>query len=144
SQAQTSQPQAQTQPPTQPQPPTQTQSPAQARPLAPRPATGARRPVTARPTVVLSALVLPLPLAWTLAPEPFPPFSPTASAGPSLQAPSGDHWFGTDATGRDVFSRVVHGASHSLTAAIVAVTVGLVVGTTIGVIAGAVGGLVEE
>lgn len=142
SQAQTSQPQSQAQ--AQTQPPTQAQPPAQARPLALRPATGARRRVTAGPTVVLSALVLLLALAWALAPELFTSFSPTASAGPSLQAPSGDHWFGTDATGRDVFSRVVHGASHSITAAIVAVTVGLVVGTTIGVIAGAVGGLVEE
>src|SRR5699024_622216 len=137
SQAQTSQPQSQTQAQT-----SQPQPPAQARPLALRPATGARRRVTAGPTVVLSALVLLLALAWALAPELFTSFSPTASAGPSLQAPSGDHWFGTDATGRDVFSRVVHGASHSITAAIVAVTVGLVVGTTIGVIAGAVGGLV--
>ena len=97
-----------------------------------------------RPTAVLSAAVLLLALAWALAPGLFTSFSPTASVGTSLQAPNGAHWFGTDATGRDVFSRVVHGASHSLTAAGVAVAVGLVVGTTIGVIAGAVGGVVEE
>src|SRR5699024_267182 len=54
------------------------------------------------------------------------------------------HWFGTDATGRDVYARVVHGASHSLTAALVAVAVGLVAGTTLGVLAGTIGGLVEE
>ncbi|MGO2046401.1 MAG: ABC transporter permease [Brachybacterium tyrofermentans] len=104
----------------------------------------ARRLPALRPTVVLSALVLLIALAWALAPGLFSGQSPTASAGASLQAPSPAHWFGTDATGRDVFSRVVHGASHSITAAAVAVAVGLVVGTTIGVIAGAVGGLVEE
>lgn len=104
----------------------------------------ARRLPALRPTVVLSALVLLIALSWALAPGLFSGHSPTASAGSSLQAPSAAHWFGTDATGRDVFSRVVHGASHSLTAAAVAVAVGLVVGTTIGVIAGAVGGLVEE
>ncbi|MGP9538067.1 ABC transporter permease [Brachybacterium sp. AOP43-C2-M15] len=111
-------------------------------PDAARPRTR-RRPVL-RPTVVLSSLVLLAALAWALVPELFASYGPTSSVGPSLQAPSAAHWFGTDATGRDVFSRVVHGASHSITAALVAVTVGLVVGTTIGVVAGSVGGLVED
>lgn len=97
-----------------------------------------------RPTVVLSALVLLLAIAWALAPGAFTGHSPTASTSAALQAPSAEHWFGTDATGRDMFARVVHGASHSITAALIAVTVGLVVGTTIGVVSGAVGGLVEE
>ena len=96
------------------------------------------------PTVVLSAGVLLLAIAWALAPGLFTGHSPTASTTAALQAPSAGHWFGTDATGRDVYSRVVHGASHSITAALVAVAVGLIVGTTIGVIAGAIGGLVEE
>lgn len=102
-----------------------------------------RRPAL-RPTVVLAAAVLLAALAWALAPGVFTSLSPTASVGASLQAPSAAHWFGTDATGRDMFSRVVHGASHSLTAATVAVAVGLVAGTTIGVLAGAIGGFVEE
>src|SRR5690606_36736342 len=54
------------------------------------------------------------------------------------------HLFGTDATGRDLYTRVVHGASQSIIGALVAVAVGLVVGTAIGVTAGAVGGPVEE
>ncbi|MFC0675369.1 ABC transporter permease [Brachybacterium hainanense] len=107
-------------------------------------ATRPRRLPLPRPTVVLAVLVLLLSLAWALAPGLFTSLSPTASTGTSLQAPSAAHWFGTDATGRDVFARVVHGASHSITAALVAVAVGLVVGTGIGVLAGAVGGLVEE
>ncbi len=104
----------------------------------------ARRRPALRPTVVLASLVLLAALVWALAPGLFTSYGPTSSVGPSLQAPSAEHWFGTDATGRDVFSRVVHGASHSITAALVAVTVGLVVGTTLGVIAGSVGGLVED
>lgn len=117
-----------------------------------RPRTGAlavrtRRPAlrpALRPTVVLSALVLLLAFAWALAPSLFTGFSPTASTTEALQSPSAAHWFGTDATGRDVYARVVHGASHSLTAALVAVAVGLVAGTTLGVLAGTIGGLVEE
>ena len=112
---------------------------------APTPARSrARRLPALRPTVVLSALVLLLAITWALAPGLFTSYGATASVGPSLQAPSAEHWFGTDATGRDMFSRVVHGASHSITAALVAVAVGLVVGTTIGVVAGSVGGFVED
>ena len=114
-------------------------------PGAARPASArSRRLPVLRPTVVLASLVLLTAIAWALVPALFTGHSPTSSVGPSLQAPSGEHWFGTDATGRDVFARVVHGASHSITAALVAVAVGLVVGTALGVIAGSVGGLVED
>ncbi|MDN3310292.1 ABC transporter permease [Microbacterium oryzae] len=97
-----------------------------------------------RPGVLIPVIVLLLALAWAIAPNLFAPLSPTESVGRSLQAPSGAHWFGTDATGRDVFTRVVHGASHSISGALIAVLVGLVVGTAIGVTAGATGGVVDD
>ena len=60
------------------------------------------------------------------------PHDPQAvSAGRTLQAPSADHWFGTDDLGRDVFSRVLAGASSVLTvapaAALLAVSAGIAV-----------------
>jgi peptide/nickel transport system permease protein len=97
-----------------------------------------------RPGVLLPVLVLLVATAWAVAPGLFTAVSPTEGVGPSLQAPSAAHWFGTDATGRDVFARVVFGASQSISGAIVAVLVGLVVGTLLGVAAGATGGVLDD
>ena len=97
-----------------------------------------------RPGTVVPALVLLVAVAWALAPGLFTAASPTETVAAALQGPSPAHWFGTDATGRDVFARVIHGASHSVTGALVAVLVGLVAGTAIGVTAGAAGGALDE
>lgn len=93
---------------------------------------------------VLPALVILIALLWALFPALFTSQSPTETVAASLQAPSAEHWFGTDATGRDLYARVIYGASQSILGALIAVAVGLVVGTAMGVIAGAVGGAVDE
>jgi peptide/nickel transport system permease protein len=55
------------------------------------------------------------------------------------QAPSTAHFFGTDSLGRDVFSRVMHGARPSLQVGFYATFLGLLVGTAIGLFTGYVG-----
>jgi glutathione transport system permease protein len=50
--------------------------------------------------------------------------------------PSAKHWFGVDALGRDIFSRILMGARISLAAGFVSVAVGAVIGTLLGLLAG--------
>ncbi len=61
-----------------------------------------------------------------------------------LLPPSGEHWFGTDQLGRDIFDRIIWGARITLyivgLVAIIVVPVGLVVG----VVAGYMGGIVDQ
>ena len=60
-----------------------------------------------------------------------------------LEAPSADHWFGTDDFGRDVFSRVLYGTRISLRVGLVAVALALFLGGTLGLIAGYYGGALD-
>ena len=55
--------------------------------------------------------------------------------------PSAAHWFGVDALGRDIFSRILLGARLSLSAGFLAVAAGAVVGSLLGLAAGWFGGL---
>lgn len=65
---------------------------------------------------------------------PYPPME--ASPGQQLLAPSGEHWFGTDDVGMDVFSRVIAAPRIDLGIALSATALALAIGTAIGGIAG--------
>ena len=58
----------------------------------------------------------------------------------SEQAPSGEHWFGTDELGRDVFSGVVHGARVTLMIGFISVGIALSCGLVLGGISAYAGG----
>jgi peptide/nickel transport system permease protein len=60
-----------------------------------------------------------------------------------LAAPSGEHWLGTDSSGRDVFARIVHGARVSLTIALSSVLIMSCIGLMVGLCAGYFGGFLD-
>ncbi len=106
------------------------------------PARPPRRLAFARvqPSLLLSWAVIAIITAWAVAPGLFTSYSAVAGVPrEKLRAPSAEHILGTDALGRDLFARIVHGAVNSLSGAFVAVAVGLLVGTAIGLIAGSTG-----
>ncbi|MFD3586092.1 ABC transporter permease [Streptomyces sp. NPDC058683] len=98
-----------------------------------------------RPGLLLSAVVLVLVVLAAFWPDLFTSQDPLKGVpSQNFRGPSGGHWFGTDELGRDVFSRVVHGAQLSLKATLIAVLVAFVVGGLLGVVAGFVGRWVDD
>lgn len=72
------------------------------------------------------------------------PYDPLASnAAKALQAPSLEHWFGTDNLGRDVFSRVIVATRLDLAISVAAVALSFVIGSLLGSIAGYWGGWLD-
>lgn len=61
-----------------------------------------------------------------------------------LKAPSPDHWFGTDAYGRDIFARVVHGARISIIIGLAATVGSVCISGILGSIAGYYGGRIDN
>jgi peptide/nickel transport system permease protein len=59
------------------------------------------------------------------------------------KGPNSDFWFGADASGRDLFIRVIYGARTSLLVAGIATTISMTVGVTVGIIAGFYRGFVD-
>jgi peptide/nickel transport system permease protein len=75
---------------------------------------------------------------------PLVPYSPARSSlGEKLRPPSARHWMGTDTLGRDVCSRVIHGARIPLQVGIVAVSIALAIGLILGGVAGYYGGVAD-
>ena len=54
-----------------------------------------------------------------------------------------EHWFGTDQLGRDIYTRVVHGAHLTLIIVVLVAILAAPVGLLVGTVAGYVGGLVD-
>ncbi|GLW96765.1 ABC transporter permease [Microtetraspora sp. NBRC 16547] len=92
------------------------------------------------PTTVACVIVVVFTLAAVFAPV-IAPYDPT-QVDPSAvyQGPSVAHLLGTDNTGRDILSRLLHGARSSLLGPAIVVLIAAVVGTVIAVSAAWIGG----
>ncbi len=84
--------------------------------------------------VILMAIFVPI----------FSPYDYADQTGAYNQAPSAQHWFGTDNLSRDVFVRSWVGARISLMIALSAAVINLIIGVTYGAISGLVGGRVDN
>ncbi|MCZ7663750.1 MAG: ABC transporter permease [Thermoleophilia bacterium] len=98
-----------------------------------------RNPLTITGLIIVLGLVLVALLAPLIAPH-----DPVKlDMLNSLQPPSSKHWLGTDEVGRDILSRIIHGAGISLRVGILAVLSITVLGVPIGLVAGTFGGWVD-
>jgi peptide/nickel transport system permease protein len=98
-----------------------------------------------RPGLVVSVVVVLLVVLAAFAPGLLAPGDPSLGVvAEKLRPPSAAHVFGTDYLGRDLYTRVVHGASLSLQATLIATAVALFAGGLIGLLAGFVGRWVDE
>ncbi|MDR7521732.1 MAG: ABC transporter permease [Armatimonadota bacterium] len=91
-----------------------------------------------------TGLVIVFFLLMAFLPEVFAPRSPTVfDTARRLEGPSRDFPFGTDDLGRDILSRIIHGARASLIIAFGAVGIAVVGGVTLGMVGGYYRGLWE-
>jgi peptide/nickel transport system permease protein len=96
-------------------------------------------------SVALAVAVVLVVLLCACVPDLFTSHDPLAvQPAHRFRPPSADHWFGTDQLGRDLYTRVVHGARASLVGAGLAVAVAVLVGSVLGAVAGWFGGVVDS
>lgn len=102
---------------------------------------GIPRPLR-RPAAVIGFSLLLLQIVLIVFAPVISPYSPI-DADPlnSLMPPSAEHWFGTDITGMDVFSRVVFATRINLLISVISVAVAVVVGVPLGLFIGYYRGL---
>lgn len=73
------------------------------------------------------------------------PYDPLAqSLTNRLQAPSAQHWLGTDGLGRDLLSRIIWGSRVSLVVGCAAIAIGASIGITLGLVTGFFGGRIDN
>jgi peptide/nickel transport system permease protein len=103
-----------------------------------------RRVARHRGAVAGFAVVVLLLLVAALAPL-LAPYDPGAQALDSgLSGPSWSHWLGQDRLGRDLLSRLIHGARISVAVGLGTVSLSLVIGLIVGSASGFLGGKVDH
>lgn len=96
------------------------------------------------PVLIVAALVLLIFLVCALVPGLIATHDPFKIGPDLLRSPSRQYWFGTDEYGRDIFSRVVHGARVEFVVSGVGVALAMLIGIPLGLIAGFRGGWIDS
>lgn len=97
------------------------------------------------PTLIVGGIILVFYGLVALTGGLWAPYPPSKLVtGPPHSAPSSQNWFGTDRLGRDVFSRVVHGARVDLSLALSATTLGVILGGAVGLLMGYLRGWIDS
>lgn len=98
-----------------------------------------------RPVVIIGAFLILIFVVCAAVPQWIATHDPVKQTlSQTLLAPSSEHLLGTDALGRDLFSRIIYGARTALIIAVSAIAFAVVVGSTLGLIAGYSGGLTNS
>ena len=109
-----------------------------------------RRVLFRSPGFIIGALVLAFWVFAAVLPDLLATWDPKATVrngdGQALlrSGPDGTAWFGTDQLGRDVYSRVIHGARPILIAAPLATAIAAAIGTLVGMFTGYFRGWIDE
>lgn len=75
---------------------------------------------------------------------PLSPYDPAKSnLSVRFEPPSASHWLGTDALGRDLFTRILYGGRISLSVGLIAAAISLLIGVPVGALAGYYGGTLD-
>lgn len=98
-----------------------------------------QQPLGAIGLVAIVAMVLASVFAEVVAP--YDPLEVNYAA--ILAAPSADYWFGTDAFGRDILSRVIYGARTALAVGVLSSLIGCSIGTLLGAASAYFGGTID-
>jgi peptide/nickel transport system permease protein len=100
---------------------------------------------TKSPLVFISVFVICLYLLIVIRPESFATHDPyKVNLYERLQPPSNKHFFGTDETGRDIFSRIIYGARISVKLAAIVIGFSLMMGFLLGSLSGYFGGKIDN
>ncbi|MBS3649346.1 D,D-dipeptide ABC transporter permease [Pseudaminobacter sp. 19-2017] len=97
-----------------------------------------------QPQMIVGMIIVALVLCTMVFAPWIAPYEPTKlDILNRLAPPSGNHWFGTDQIGRDIFSRVIYGSRISVTVGLGVVLLAMRTGAVIGAFSGLAGGKVD-
>jgi peptide/nickel transport system permease protein len=101
--------------------------------------------IKSQPLGIIGLLIILVYAACALGARWISPFDPEAiDFGAMLTRPGGEHWFGTDQYGRDVFSRIIYGSRTALAVGILSAIAGCTIGALAGAASGYFGGRVDN